>query len=415
MSQSSENPSGNCCAHRKCCKKGCLAVILAGLLLVVGLHVVHPPQYEATASIQIRATKVPFLSVNTVLDGYDQFVQTQFAYMRSPQVIDRVLEDPDVARLPIILKQKDRRGWLMRNLRIKSDGNSEIVVISIRTDAADAAEKIVNAVVENYFQFIEELERSTNTTMLSQLQIEKRRQQVLATGLQENIRANTKKVAVKGESVQGDFNRNEMLLQEIAAAEVALIKMQAEHRAVMERIEQLNRVPLSILVQFDPEVVALNRQKDELWKQRKELRLDNPKGVEILHQIKELEDKIGEIADADDGTMKLMQNHLLAAEGMDLYTLDQKIRAQEILVEELEKRYAEQQATRAEHSEGTVEVSFEMTQLARVNKTIDALDDRVLAIQTSVKDSNNQALLLRILEKLERIEARLTALEAGQK
>jgi dGTP triphosphohydrolase len=139
-------------------------------------------------------------------------------------------------------------------------------------------------------------------------------------------------------------------------------------------------------VQFDPEVVALNRQKDELWKQRKELRLDNPKGVEILHQIKELEDKIGAIAaDADDGTMKLMQNHLLAAEGMDLFALDQKIRTQEILLEELAKRYADQLAKSADRSESAVDISFDMTQLARTNKTIDQIDDRILAIQAEAR------------------------------
>ena len=386
-------PAENCAAPKKrCrCRKCCLTVILLGILIVGGLHLACPLKYEATATIQIRSTKAHFLVYTnpSLGGGYDNLVNTQIAYMRSPAVLDRVLKNSDVARLPVIFKQTDRRGWLTNKLRIRREGHSEIVKISIRTNAEDASEKIVNAVVDAYFQFIEEISRQTDTAMLTQLQVEKRRQQSQAVHLQEQIRADTRKVAEQGggtDSKNVSLEQSEVWLQEIAVAGVTLTKLRAESKAIVERVEQLNRIPLSILVQVDPEVVSLNRQKDELWRERKELRLDNPKGVEILHEIKELEDKIAAIAaNADDDAVKSMRNHLLAEEGMALHVIEQKIRAQEIQVEELRQAYIAQLVISAQRSEDAVDVSFNQTQLARTNKTIDQIDDRILAIQAEAR------------------------------
>jgi capsular polysaccharide biosynthesis protein len=116
-----------------------------------------PIRYEARATIQIRSFKQPFIHDFSLPAQYDEFVKTQIALMRSPAVIDKALENPAVAKLPIILKQQDKRAWLQKKLRIKTEGKSEIQTVRITTNNEDASEKIVNAVVDAYFAFIEEV------------------------------------------------------------------------------------------------------------------------------------------------------------------------------------------------------------------------------------------------------------------
>ena len=367
----------------------CLAIVLGtpalAFALMVGLTLAIPLRYESKASIQIRAVQPMLLGISQrPQEDYDSFVNTQIAYLRSPAVLDRALEVTEVARLPIVIQQKDKRAWLARNLRIQSEGQSEIVTISIKTNAEEASEKIVNAVVYSYFNFVEEIHRATDTTLLTQLQVEKRRQTQQVQQLQDNIRRKTGFVAGRESHIVPDSG--ELLLQEMAIAEVALVKLRAERKAIVERMKTLEREPPTILVQFEPEVVALNAQKDALWKQRKDMSMDDPKGLDILHQIKELEDKISEIAtQADDGTMKPLRDHLLAAEKMELCAVEQEVQAQEIMIDELRNAYIDRLTDMAARAENVVNITFDMTQLERTNKTIDAIDNRILAIQSEAR------------------------------
>ena len=368
--------------------------LILGLLTAGGLYLAFPLQYESRASIQMRSTKLQFLSANTVQGGYDNFVNTQFAYMRSPAVIDRALEDPEVAKLSIVLKQKDRRGWLTKNLRIKSDGKSEIVIVSIETDAEDASEKIVNAVVNAYLQFIEELERGTNQTMLSQLQIEKRRQQMLAQGLQESIRTNTKKAAGQGgvagnEGMIAGLGQGESLLRDLSVHRSQLVALQARKRAADERQTRPQNIPMAVLLQSNPEFASLTQQRAELVQRKEGLastlrNKDDPSMLVIDQQIARLDDQLKKITGTsnDDSGMAGMVGFLQAQAQIDSWTLEQDILTQQIMVEEVERRYAEQLATSADRSETAVDVSFDVTQLARTNKTIDQIDDRILTIQS---------------------------------
>ena len=92
-------------------KRIILPIIFLGLLalMLVPLHLFHFGAEEATASIQIHSERPRFLAENHQQINYDAFVNTHIALLRSTMVLDRVLEMPDVARLPIVIKQRDRR------------------------------------------------------------------------------------------------------------------------------------------------------------------------------------------------------------------------------------------------------------------------------------------------------------------
>jgi hypothetical protein len=224
----------------------------------------------------------------------------------------------------------------------------------------------------------------------------------MAQQWQTSIRAKTNRAArsaIRGTNTIGNITEHvELLLREIAVADVALTILKAEHKAIVERIEQLNSnsIPLLILVQSDPELVSFSDQKEALWQQKNELKLDDPRGVEILQQIKELEDKISKIAaDTDSDEINRLQDRLRTQEEMNLYSLGGKIRAKEILMQTLTERYNEQLAKQTERAEDILDVSFEQVQLARTSKILDQIEERILAISSEQRAPGQITLLSR--------------------
>ena len=192
-----QEPSQPCRSRSRChWKHGVIAGLVLGSLAAVVLLVVCQPQYEATATIWIRA-KPEFLVHYPSMpqNEYETFVNTQLVLLRQPQVIDRMLKQPEVARLPIVIQQRDRRDWLTRKLQVKRVGNSEIVQISIKTNSEDASAKIVNLVVDAYFDYIAEFERERHNYLLFGLRAAERRQRQIAQEFQERIRTMTREAS----------------------------------------------------------------------------------------------------------------------------------------------------------------------------------------------------------------------------
>ena len=216
------------------------AAILA--LLTVALHEVRAQEpaaplqsswlpHEATALIQVHSEQ-PVITAphDDRSDGYDRFIQTQMVLLRCPMVIDRALEDSSVAKLPIVLAQRNKRAWLMQNLHVDQVGKSEIVEISFNANVDEAA-AIVDAVVESYLTYIDEITDNTDKKLLQNLQLERRRHQLTAMSLQDSIRNALK------ENVAHEISlvKDETLLQDIVAAEITLIKMKAASKATKEQ------------------------------------------------------------------------------------------------------------------------------------------------------------------------------------
>ena len=369
--------------------------LFLGLLTGGILYLVQPVQYEATAQIQIRAFRPQFLETAVRQQGrYEEFVNTQLALMRSPHVLDRALENAEVARLPIILKQTDKRDWLAKNLNVNPVRRSEIVMINISTDSEDASVKIVNAVVTAYFNFNEEVARRTNSELIGNLRIEERRQRQTADTLQANIRRATREAAIQGAAAGADglaigLGVGESLVRDVNLAAARLTTLRSHRRGIMERMAEPNRVPISVLVQMNPELRALNEQRESLV-QQKERRMqafrnseNDPLVTQINRQIEQVDERLRNLASGTDGEgSQSMQNVFRLHEEMNLFQIDQEIRMQEIMLEELSGKYTEQLMKSVDRAENVLDASFEKAHLARTNNILDMIEDRILAITT---------------------------------
>ena len=366
-----------------------LIALVLGLLATGIPCYAHSPQYEATAVIQIHSVQPSFLADGRQLGEieYNRFVNTQLELLRLPMVLDRALENADVARLPIVLEQQDKRGWLTKAIQARHAENTELVYVSIVTNSAEASEKIVNAVVDAYLNFINDVARLTNNNLLSSLRIEERRQRQFAQTFQESIRRATREAALRGVAPRMNIGvvQEESLQRDVALAEVKLTTMRAQRRGIAERMENSDIIPVPM--RLNPELRVINEQR-ELLVQQREARMealsrpDNDARVgQLNRQIEHLDERIKAITTGvDSRRLETLQNHFRLQEEANLFQLDQDIRVQEILVEELRNKYNEQLLKGLDQAENVLDVSFEQSQLERVHRTLDKIEDRILAI-----------------------------------
>ena len=375
--------------------------LVLGLIAAGSLYLAFPLQHEATAAIQIRSAKPRILEEARQGGGNDNFVQTQLALMRSNVVITKALEDGNVAKLGVITKQKDKKAWVTKQVRVKTDGKSEIVTISIATDAEEASEKIVDAVVEAYLSFIDEIAENTDKKMLQDLQLERRRHVLAATNLQDSIRR--AQIAATGSSASMDgglargIAQGESLMRDAALARAQLVSMQARAVAIKERVDDPNRIPSVILTGLNPQYARLVAEREALQQDKigkmQFYQESDPRVQLIIKQIERVEESINKLSDAESGEMQAMRNAVRFQDVVDLFTLNQEIRAQEILVTELENRYAVQLKEASERTDKVAESAFLQTQLDRTNRTIDKIDDRILAVQSEQRAPGQVTLL----------------------
>ena len=362
--------------------------LILGLLTACVLYLAFPILYEATGTIQIRSAKQTFIFETGPTSRYDEFVTTQIKIMRSPSVIDRALEDPVISKLPMILKQRDKRGWLQKNLNVKLDGKSEIVSISIKADSVEASERIVNSVMEAYFYYIREVAQKNESNLLKNLYQERRNQNQYAASLQENIRSQTKDAASQGagagtEGMLVGLVPGESLKRDLAIAEAQLVKMKAKRTFIIERINKPNMVPPGILVQIHPELRAINDERANLLRLKENYTAADPRLPGVEAKIKSLETKIDNMtSNSDSPEMLDLQKNLRLEAEMELFNTDYDIWEQEILAKELKDQYESQLGASSTRAEKVVDVSFFQAQLSRTNKILEHIDERILTVSS---------------------------------
>ena len=384
---------------------GLIAGFVLGSLAGITLLVLFEPQHEATAMIQARAVKTPLIvdPDRSPLDRpvyYENFVQTQMALIRSTNVLTRVLENPTVARLEIVQQQgANKREWLERKLHVKNIQNSEIIAVSIRTDSEEASEKIVDAVIDAYFNFLEEHARRMNNDLVGSLRVEERRQRQLATALQESIHRKTREAALVEVATQTAVSMStgmtsgivpiESWIQEIQHAEVKLMTQLAQRKDIVERMENPGSIPISLLIQLNPELKFLNEQRNALVQQRMLAETfstpDDPQIVPMDRQIELIDERVRTIASsADISTVEAAMHHFRFQDEAALFQLDQDIRTQKILVAALANKY-QQQRIRSIDRAAVPDIALEIAQLERANRTLSLIEERIQTVTTEMR------------------------------
>lgn len=374
-----------------------IIVLLLAVTAVLGsVRFFTPRQYTAKAWIQILTQKPHFVFDETMQRNYDNLVETQFALMRSPLIIEKALENPVVSQLPIVKKQLNRSDWLTKKLKLQKQGRSEMVTVSISTPDPQASETIVNSVIDAYFDYYENQSQEWNRRLVQQLTLELNRQQSAARILQDEIRSNLESAAKKG-GLTGDaksgFAPGELLLKDIYTTESKLAVLQAELKMLEELNasgQQASKAAVRHAVEQDLSVSTLAAQLDALKKTEALSKAtladaNDPKLAELKEQIASTEKQLAALRDAvtQEKTDEMGQALTTKLEE-EMWDKKRVVRTTEILIENLRQRYRDQIKDVGERTVQVVDVSFQQEQLKRVNSVLDLLQSRVVALQTEM-------------------------------
>ncbi|MDR2755751.1 MAG: hypothetical protein LBC20_08605 [Planctomycetaceae bacterium] len=380
---------------RTCCKLRIVLGLVVLLVVLVFLFFALQPTYTATAYLQIMSSKPYFVFEEKPRNDYDDLVNTYFALIKSPIILEKVLEDPSVAQLPIIKTQKDKTGWLARKLKLQRKNNSEIITVSITLPVPEDAEKIVNSVIIAFFDYYSSQSQDWNLKLLTQLNLELNRQKTMARMLQAEIQSKIEKKAKQNEkSGVSNFTRSESLLQELYLNESKLETLRSELKTLLEVVDNPSELEIPEMVirkavENDPMMIMLQQKIIDLQNQietlKKMLQNDDSKILALQEQIKEVEEKIEEEKQKTEEIKKQLQAEYVRNLGTKLIETQIAVRSQTLLVDHLRQKDQEQQEQLAiigDQTAKAVDTQFQQDQLRRVNTVLAQLESRVIAIET---------------------------------
>ena len=250
-----------------------LITVLVAAPAITGVWMLVVPEYKARAEVRVRPI-IPRLVFKTEDNGmiplYQSFMNTQVSIMRSPTVLQRVLDHKNVQQTKWYKGYKDPLKSLMKSqtpppmerlrdvLSASPRRRTEIIDVSFKARSAKDAAVIVNAVLDQYIAYVSETSSSTRDKIYRQLadqhksleneiqgreKILAKLRQELGTGVPEELVA-MKRVAL--EEAEGKY-RGVYLDMSVAQwrqkrLEAAIGKIKAEARKRIED-EKKKKVP----------------------------------------------------------------------------------------------------------------------------------------------------------------------------
>jgi polysaccharide biosynthesis transport protein len=126
-----------------------LAVVLS-CASAMAVHLLTKPQYDAAAWLRIEE-KTPFLAYETRIDDRSRaFFQTQVEMIRSPVILDVAAQCPEIAALPGMAENTDKSSSLARRIQVNAVGESELFNIHFTDSDPSRAAAVVNAITTTY-------------------------------------------------------------------------------------------------------------------------------------------------------------------------------------------------------------------------------------------------------------------------
>lgn len=146
-------------------------IILTFLLIaapaVAGIWMLIRPEYRTSASVRVRPIIPRFVfrtEENGIIPLYQSYLNTQSSVIRSPLVLQRVLDEPEIQKTAWYRGESDLLGRqpapplerLKESLKVRPRSKTEVIDVSMTTTRANDAATLVNAVLDHYLAFIRE-------------------------------------------------------------------------------------------------------------------------------------------------------------------------------------------------------------------------------------------------------------------
>ncbi len=261
------SPVTCCVFHRCCCKCLFLTAILVGLVGAGLTWFLFPVHYESTAWL-IARSQAPYIVFHPYENPaeYENYLATQIAMIRSPAIMRAVSYDPRVAAVGSLRQSHDQLNELRQRIQVQRQGKSECFTISYRDPDPNAAQTVVQAVVDAYLKRVRSDEVRRGTELVENLRREmatfensvKTQQRVIAdlTEYASNASNDDPKNMASISFLEARLQKDIQVLDKLSERIIQLqTESQAPARVSLESAANLPtepctqaRLPLSILV-----------------------------------------------------------------------------------------------------------------------------------------------------------------------
>lgn len=135
-----------------------IGIVLAAAA-VAGVIRLVDPTFTATAWVLIRERPDFLVSQNAFSQDPRKQLQNQLELMKSPLVLNAVLQVPGIAETPELVDEEEPVATLRRLLKVRSQNNSDYYLIEFTSTSPEQAHLIVNSVAQ---QFLDEQQKNNS-------------------------------------------------------------------------------------------------------------------------------------------------------------------------------------------------------------------------------------------------------------
>ena len=129
-------------------------------------------EYEAEGVIRVApyVSRILFRDEESgLLPLYGAFVTTQMNLITNPMVLNRVLDDPDIAHIPWIADSDDPTSALSRIVQVDNPRNTELITVTMRGREKEHLAPAVNAILNAYMELVVEQDEQGEVAKLGLL------------------------------------------------------------------------------------------------------------------------------------------------------------------------------------------------------------------------------------------------------
>jgi len=363
-----------------------------------------PLEYEATATLQFLASTPRVMSREGESRGqpsYEKYVSTQIALIKNETILQRVIDDPAMAKSPALAGVDDPLEFLKRKVDARVERNSELVRISFRSADKDAAKAVVAKIVSAYLDYSASMEATAGGERMlalmqarDRLQTERERQLEQKSEMVRRVELPAAELTQLGAATI-DIHRDALVRAEEAqaAAEIRLRKTQ-ESIAQIKEIEghyqaspgsPIYELEIENAVQQDGRVTSLRQQQVLRETELQTLGAQLTEGSMRLRRAREeasiLEQKVSSTENTVRGevlrSMRARLEEQVAAYEKDV--ADSKERVEEVnkriedMAKEYEARAVKAASTAAEYDEMNMRVEETRRTLGGISDEITTL------------------------------------------
>lgn len=360
------------------------------------------PSYEATACLRIdaRSSYIAFESFSEDRDSSRSFVQTQIVLLHHPLVIGPMVANPEIARMPDIASETNPVKFLSRHIVVKAEGESDLYNVSFIASDPQAAAKIVNALLDEYFRLRGQEDASRTDQVIRILEQERDKRVREVTLMRELVRELAKQ-ATGTDPYAGATESAIVLNHPLSELQSQLVSAEVEQEVLKARIKALKDAPVPQVALSAAELQTkiearpdFQRCKSAIADLQVELQTldsyskrgaNDPVYAQIAQQLQQYQKMLAALRETLPKTINTEQQAAAATKRTEqIATLESDLESRRIAADMLRARYDEQMKGMKQTSGDTLQLRFKQGELERAEKTYELISERIVKLRTEI-------------------------------